>query len=561
MSHWQVAGALIGGLGLFLLAVGMMSDGLRDAAGTSLRKLLSNWTRTPLHGVFSGMFMTAVVQSSSAVTVAAIGFVNAGLLNMRQTLGVIYGANIGTTMTGWLVALVGFKLNIQAFALPLIGCGMLLRLLNTPARWQAFGSALVGFGLFFVGIDILKEAFEGLVSTFDLSQVTAEGPKQIALFLAAGVVMTVLTQSSSASIALTITAAATGVVGLNAAAAMVIGANVGTTSTAVLAALGATANAKRVALAQVLFNVGTGIVALLILPIMFWLIAMISDLAGFEASPSISLALFHSVFNVLGVLLVLPLNSRLAKFLDGRFLKREKKVHLPKYLDKAVAKNPVLAVNALVHELDAVSSRVKKVIGLSLDFADRVPEVRHELVAVRELSKAISEFISSLERSALSSEVSEQLSTLLRVDQYLVSSANNAEDAASIHQSLALHHLRDHKPMLDLYRRGLREYLFNLDPEGLQETLAMLQSRHDQLKVQILHDGAEGKLAFDTMMIVLDFLGELLRLSQQWAKAGYYLDRLRKHTQTVSRDYPNEEGSGSVAKTEDVSQTQTTAQD
>ena len=117
----SLIGSLLGGLGLFLLAVGMMTDGLRDAAGSSLRKILSDWTDTPFKAVVSGFFMTAIVQSSSAVTVASIGFVNAGLLSMRQALGIVYGSNVGTTITGWLVAFVGFKLNIQAFALPLPG--------------------------------------------------------------------------------------------------------------------------------------------------------------------------------------------------------------------------------------------------------------------------------------------------------------------------------------------------------------------------------------------------------------------------------------------------------
>ena len=159
METIKIAGTLLGGLGLFLLAIGMMTDGLKLAAGSALRQLLSEWSRTPLRGILSGFMMTAVVQSSSAVTVASLGFVNAGLISMRQALGIVYGANVGTTVTGWLVALIGFKLNIHAFALPRIGVGMLIKLVKQHGQAASFGLALVGFGLFFVGIDVLKNAF------------------------------------------------------------------------------------------------------------------------------------------------------------------------------------------------------------------------------------------------------------------------------------------------------------------------------------------------------------------------------------------------------------------
>ena len=146
-------GMLAGGIGLFLLAVRMITDGLKLAAGGKLRDLLGHWTYTHTRGIFTGLAVTALVQSSSAVTVATIGFVNAGLLSLYQSLGVIYGANIGTTMTGWLVSLVGFNIKIEAFALPLIGIGMLLRLARGSSRLGSLGEALAGFGLFFVGID------------------------------------------------------------------------------------------------------------------------------------------------------------------------------------------------------------------------------------------------------------------------------------------------------------------------------------------------------------------------------------------------------------------------
>ena len=170
-----ITGMLLGGLGMFLLAVTMITDGLKATAGPALREMLSNWTRSPLHGIFSGVAITAIVQSSSAVTVATIGFVNAGIINMRQALGIVYGSNIGTTMTGWLVAIIGFKINVDAFALPMIGLGMILKLTGGENKRASIGLALVGFGLFFIGIDVLKDAFGGLVETIDLAKFTVDG--------------------------------------------------------------------------------------------------------------------------------------------------------------------------------------------------------------------------------------------------------------------------------------------------------------------------------------------------------------------------------------------------
>lgn len=134
METLKILGSILGGIGLFMLAIGMMTDGLKMAAGPGLRNILSRWSSTPLRGIFSGCLMTAIVQSSSTITVASLGFVNAGLINMRQALGIIYGSNIGTTMTGWLVAIIGFQFNIQNLALPMIGIGMILKLVKQKGR-------------------------------------------------------------------------------------------------------------------------------------------------------------------------------------------------------------------------------------------------------------------------------------------------------------------------------------------------------------------------------------------------------------------------------------------
>lgn len=304
MSGLLLAGAIAGGVGLFLLGMGMMTDGLKLAAGPTLEHILARSTQTRMRGLLSGVSVTALVQSSSAVTVATIGFVNAGLLSLSQALWVLFGANVGTTMTSWLVALVGLKLKIEALSLPLIGIGMLLRLVGEGGRRQGAGIALAGFGVLFLGIDVLKDAFSGLPNEFTLP--AHDGVGDVVVKVGIGVGLTVLMQSSSAALVVVLTAAQGGLLTMQGAAAVVIGANIGTTVTALIVAIGATPNAKRAAAAHILFNVLTGLVALAILP---WLIDFLSVLGvwlALDGSVTARLALFHTVFNVLGVVLIWP---------------------------------------------------------------------------------------------------------------------------------------------------------------------------------------------------------------------------------------------------------------
>ena len=407
----------------------MMTDGLKQAAGSGLKVLLSSWSSHPVKGILSGTMMTAVVQSSSAVTVAALGFANAGILSMRQAIGIIYGANIGTTVTGWLVALIGFKFSIQAFALPMIAMGVVLKLTKPSQRASAFGVALVGFGLFFVGIDFLKEAFSSVVEAFDLTRIKADGITGIFLFLLIGTVMTILTQSSSASIALIITAASTDVVGLYAAGAMVIGANIGTTTTALLASVGATANAMRVATAQVIFNLSTGVVALVLLPVIFFAIEKLSVAAGLNTDIAFTLALFHTAFNVAGVVLFYPITGRLADFLEQRFRSREQIPFRPHYIDKNVADTPDLAVNAAALELNNIlQSSLADFQTINLLASAYDHSVSSDIPGRRSLCEQVSEFVVGVQQSPLNERTAQQLMDIMVANQETLAMQTSLSD-------------------------------------------------------------------------------------------------------------------------------------
>jgi phosphate:Na+ symporter len=302
---------LIGGLGLLLIGMSLMTDGLKLAAGSALRDILARWTSNRVRGLLSGFAITALVQSSSAVTVATIGFANANLLSLQQAVWVIFGSNVGTTMTGWIVALVGFKLNVEGFALPLVGIGVMLKISGERSRRSAFGQALVGFGLLFLGIGVLKETFDAFGEHMSLPAL--EGPALLTtgVYVLAGVLLTTVMQSSSAALVVALSAAEGGMISLAAAAAVVIGANLGTTTTALIAVWGATPTAKRVALAHVAFNILTATVAIIILQPLLLLVGWLRDAFALPAAPATTLAVFHSAFNVLGVLLIWPVANRM----------------------------------------------------------------------------------------------------------------------------------------------------------------------------------------------------------------------------------------------------------
>ncbi|GAA4093111.1 Na/Pi symporter [Zhongshania borealis] len=536
-ESYTVIATLLGGLGLFLLAMELMTDGLTLAAGKSLRRLLSNWTNTLIRGVFSGILMTAIVQSSSAVTVAALGFVNAELLKMRQALGIIYGANIGTTMTAWLVAIVGFKLDVHAFALPAIGIGAFIMLAKGKGPRLGIGRAMVGFGLFFLGISTLQQGFEGIVANFDLATLTLAGNAEVAGYLLIGIVMTILTQSSSAAIAITISAASANMIGIYAAAAMVIGANVGTTSTAVLASLGATPNAKRLATAQVIFNIGTAIVALLLLPVLFYAVEAARDMMKLAPNIGVSLALFHTVFNCLGVLLVLPFNNLLATFLEKRFVTVGESLAKPRYLDKTTAAAPMLAVNALILELQRAAGNIGDAVKQTLDTNISNDALEQKINAIHQLSNTISNFIVNLERASLSDEITQQLSGLMRVDQYFMSCAVVLEAALEMRSKLGRLPNVNLEREIEAYRNKSSEFLNSaisadseLYFEKLENNYHELKSERDVLKENLLTTGTRGLISLEQMINAIDFITEIKQLNEQWYKAIKILARLECDT-------------------------------
>jgi len=547
-------GMLIGGLGLFLLAVRMITDGLRLAAGRALLGILSRWTRTPAHGIFTGLTITAIVQSSSAVTVATIGFVNAGLINLYQAMGIIFGTNIGTTMTAWLVAIIGFKLKVEVFALPMIGIGVFMQLINSSSRRASLGMALAGFGLFFLGIDVLKDAFTGIATTLELQRFTVEGVAGVLLYLMLGFLMTVLTQSSSAAIAITLTAATGGVLGLYAAAAMVIGANVGTTSTAGFAVIGATPNAKRVAAAHVIFNVVTGLVALLTLPILFLIVKSTGKFLGLEDIPAVTLALFHTAFNILGVLLIFPFSKAMTRMLEQRFVTQEEIEGNPQYLDKNIAVSPVLAIKALAMEIARITAIVRRMSLATLSTESAAEKnIRTDHIIVKKLANAVASFIGELGQVTLMNETSVQMSKLLRAEQHLLACADQCMEIMRTQAEMIS---IDNEKLIEQvghYRSQVAHLIelavpdaesFSLD--DCEAQLQRLQTAYDDTKTSLILAGAELRSPIPGVIDTLDLNSQIRRMARQLFKAMHYLNGMYLVT-------TNKESRGDIAPYENES--------
>lgn len=508
---------IFGGLALFLLAMEMMTDGLKNFAGHHLKHLLGQWTRTPLRGLGAGILTTGLVQSSSAVTVATIGFVNAGLLNLTQSLGVILGANVGTTMTGWLVSLVGFDLKIEAFALPILALGVAVKMMASSPRYKSLGQAFAGFALFFLGLSVLKESLNGLTAGLD-GEVLFSRDYGLLVFIVMGFLATVITQSSSAALAMILTAASGNLLALDSAAAAVIGANLGTTSTAAISVLKATANARRLALGHILFNAMTGLLALLILPAMLWLVALLADTMDLETSPATSLALFHTLFNVLGALLMLPLTGRLAKFLNRRFRRPEHDNAKPRYLDDTLIKTPDLALSASRLELKRLFGMTGILLKASLDHPSLgAVELQSQVNSTQRLNTAITDYISRVRSGTMHEETVTALATSVRICRYLAESVSLARDLFILRTGY-----RDNTPArlgsaIERYLATVRELLLG-DTSG-QSDMASAAEEYQRLKSTMLTMMVQQTVSADTGSRLLDLMSSVKRLCEQWSKA------------------------------------------
>ncbi|WP_309496105.1 Na/Pi symporter [Sulfurovum sp.] len=342
-------GMIFGGIALFLIGMEYMEVGFKTFSGGILESVLEKSTNNTPKAIGTGFLATAIAQSSSLISIIIISLLTAELISLTAAIGVIFGSNIGTTATAWMVSIFGLKIKISVYAMPMIVMGIFIPLFLKSNSWKGIASILIGLGIIFLGIGYMKEGFETLKEGIDLAQYAMAGYAGIFLYVLVGAVATVVIQSSSATMAIIITALATGQIDYTNALALAIGANVGTTVTAVLGALKSNENGRRLAVAHFIFNITTGIIAIVFIYQLAELVDYLAMHIGIE-NYTMKLALFHTIFNIIGVLAVSPFITVLVKYLQTLFVPKGQNKGKQKYLDEAVLALPATALSAIIME-------------------------------------------------------------------------------------------------------------------------------------------------------------------------------------------------------------------
>ncbi len=339
------------GVSIFLFGMLFLEEGFKAFTGGVLEKLLRKTTDKTWKSLLFGMLSTTIMQSSSLVSVITISFISAGLVTLVAGIGIIFGANIGTTTGAWLVAAFGLKVKISAYAMPMLVFGIVLSF-QKSRYLKGIGSVLAGLGFLFLGIHYMKEGFEAFKSSFDLAPLAVGGYTGLFLFAGIGAAATVVMQSSHATLVLILTALAASQITYENGLALAIGANIGTTITAIIGALSANIQGKRLAAAHLVFNVVTGVIAIVFINQFVWAVDVISNQVGISADNyTMKLAVFHTLFNVAGVLVMVPLIHQLADYLFKVLPEKEKNLAEPMYLSDAAIEFPETMLNSLKNEV------------------------------------------------------------------------------------------------------------------------------------------------------------------------------------------------------------------
>jgi phosphate:Na+ symporter len=449
---------LLGALGMFLYGMNLMSSGLQKAAGERLRGFLSAMTSNPLKGVLTGMGITAVIQSSSATTVMVVSFVNAGLLTLVQAIGVIMGANIGTTITAWMVAFLGFKADISILAIPLMLFGFLFSNSKKDQR-KNIGELIVGFCLLFLGLSFMKESVPDLRQTPEVlefvSTWSAHGFGSVLLFLLFGTILTLVLQSSSATMAITLIMLSMGWIPFGMACAMVLGENIGTTITANIAASIGNTQAKRAAMSHTIFNVFGVLWALLLFNPFLRLVGLVTEklfglpnpaAEGFSVpgptSPEGTAALYglsmlHTLFNLTNTLVLVWFTGWIGKavsYIIRTPENQEKEVFRLKYISAGPLATPELAVDQAFDEIIHFAQISKNGAAYAKDAineadTDKFEDLRLKLVKYEEISDRIEYEIASFLNGVSAEEISENTSIKIKAMYKIVGELESLGDS------------------------------------------------------------------------------------------------------------------------------------
>lgn len=536
---------LFGALAMFLYGMNQMSSGIQKAAGTRLRSFLGAMTSNPLKGVLTGFGITAIIQSSSATTVLVVSFVSAGLLTLSQAIGVIMGANIGTTVTAWIISLLGFKFDIASLSIPLFLAGFIL-MQSKSDKHHNIGEFVIGFSLLFLGLSTIKTSVPDLKDTPEvlafIQNWTSFGFGSTLLFVVVGSVLTLVLQSSSATMAITLIMLNQGWIPFEMGAAMVLGENIGTTITANIAASMGNANARRAALAHTVFNLFGVIWALALFKPFLMLDSLVAGLFG-EFNPLLGLAMFHTLFNAINTLILIWFTSTIEKMvtrivIDKQELPQTDKTRL-RYITGGHISTPELGASQALMETIHFATVSRNEVSMISDavhtlgnseFAEhRQRLVKYEEVA-DDIEKEIAAFLGKLSENETSLQTARLIKALYRIISELESLGDSGECISRI-----LFRIKEHGITLtDSRKKGIDQMLHALGcaydtiisnlravTQSDNESFDGRQALEDEMAINALRDRLrdeefarieEGQTDYAASTLYLDIVAELERM-------------------------------------------------
>ncbi|GFR37530.1 sodium:phosphate symporter [Insulibacter thermoxylanivorax] len=531
---WQdILFKFIGGLGIFLFGIKYMSEGLQKTAGDRMRSLLAKYTSNPILGVLVGIVVTGLIQSSSGTTVLTIGLINAGLLTLRQAIGIIFGANIGTTVTAFIIGI-----KIEDYSLPIIAVGAFFLFFFSKKRFQYIGQVIFGFGTLFLGLSTMSSGVKPLqdLQVFTDFIVQMEGIPILGVLV--GTVFTMIVQSSSATIGILQSIADEGMISLYGALPVLFGDNIGTTITAVLASIGASVAARRASLVHVIFNVAGTILFMLILPLVHDAVLLV----GQDVNIRMQIAYAHAMFNITNTLIFLPLIPVLAwivtKLVPGKMVEIEFRA---KYLDERLLANPSIALGQAKHEIIRMGSVARDMLNDASEYFFNKDEKVANLALqkeqlINELDRKITEYMVKIQQSNLTADESAKASILMQTINDIERIGDHAENIVELAESRISQKVefsedaeKDLRDMLQLADHVVSKALHALEHDDEQAAEEVLTSEVELDRMESVFRKAhinrlnQGACSGNSGAIFLDIISNLERIGDHSKNIAQYI--------------------------------------
>ena len=509
---------ILSGIAIFIIGMFFMQDGFKQLSGGILEKLLEKFTSNTLYAILTGFLSTSVVQSSTIITLIVVSFLSAELLTLVQAVGIVFGSNIGSTTTAWIVSSLGVDVKISTYAFPMLVFGVVLRFFKSNGV-KGTGNVLLGLGFIFLGISYMKDGFDIMKNSIDLASYAMEGYLGIIVYILIGILITVVIQSSAATLAIVITALNADSITYVNAIALAIGANVGTTLTTILASFASNENGKRVALIHFLFNL---ISATFITILIYQFIDLTDFIAPFlgvsDNNYGMKLALFHTIFSVTGVILLTPAISLLVKLSEKLIQKKVSSASKPKYLNQSVLSNPDASLAALRKEIINLYENCQKAMLHALNL--HTTNLTKETLKVQ-LSKELTIIdtdIDEIYQKNLKSLYSEIIKFSSFAQENMFDFQHKKTDELKRAAVLLVEVLRDTRDIqrnVNFYLKSKNEYIkeeYNILRKELAEmlidinTLALLENDSEQLtqleliKTELVHNDLASSEELDALI-------------------------------------------------------------